>query len=141
MTGMRGCLLAGQSGFLWPYKAGGGRFFPLSATLRETVADNPARIEASREVDETISSRRSGVAEPTVALRRETGVAKAMADRAEAARALPSRHQGRGIRTGPGSLLSFHEDRGRRGSDIVRFDTLNTTIRLENLRRFKDLIL
>ena len=45
-TGMRGYLLAGEDGFLDPYRSGEEATYSGLAALRETVSDNPAQIRA-----------------------------------------------------------------------------------------------
>ncbi len=82
-TGMRGFLLAGQEGFLAPYEAGSSKFFELTASLRETVSDNPIQVELLTEVDKTIKGWQSGVTEPMIALRRKIGSSKTMDDMAD----------------------------------------------------------
>jgi len=81
-TGMRGYLLAGKEEFLDPYKDGSKRFFQWTASLRETVSDNPAQVDLLNEVDANIKGWLSDVVEPTIALRREIGDAKTMDDMA-----------------------------------------------------------
>ena len=82
-TGMRGYLLAGQDGFLDPYKAGGARFSELTAGLAETVNDNPQQVALLGEMATTIAEWQKNVTEPTIALRRQIGDAKNMDDMAD----------------------------------------------------------
>lgn len=82
-TGMRGFLLAGKEEFLDPYKGGSAKFFELTASLRETVSDNPAQVQLLTEVDETIKGWQTNVTEPMIALRRDIGDAKTMDDMAD----------------------------------------------------------
>lgn len=82
-TGMRGYLLAGKEEFLDPYKGGSKKFFQLTASLRDTVSDNPAQMELLTEVDETIKGWQSNVTEPVIKLRRQIGSAKTMDDMAD----------------------------------------------------------
>ncbi|TQV70263.1 CHASE3 domain-containing protein [Denitrobaculum tricleocarpae] len=82
-TGMRGYLLAGKEEFLEPYNAGSARFFDLTASLSETVSDNPAQVALLSEVNETIKSWQTGVTEPMIGLRRQIGSAKTMDDMAD----------------------------------------------------------
>lgn len=82
-TGMRGYLLAGKEEFLAPYTAGSGKFFDLTASLSETVSDNPAQVALLSEVNDTIKSWQTEVTEPMIALRREIGSAKTMDDMAD----------------------------------------------------------
>ena len=82
-TGMRGYLLAGREDFLAPYEGGSASFFDLSASLRETVNDNPAQVELLGEAQQTIRDWQANVTEPTIALRRQIGDAKNMDDMAD----------------------------------------------------------
>ncbi len=82
-TGMRGYLLAGKEEFLDPYKNGSQQFYELTASLRETVSDNPAQVQLLSEIDETIQDWQKDVTEPTIALRRQIGDAKTMDDMAD----------------------------------------------------------
>ncbi|WP_282609079.1 methyl-accepting chemotaxis protein [Pelagibius sp. Alg239-R121] len=82
-TGMRGYLLAGKEEFLAPYEGGAARFFDLTASLSETVSDNPAQVELLAEVNETIKAWQTEVTEPMIALRRKIGSAMTMDDMAD----------------------------------------------------------
>jgi len=82
-TGMRGYLLAGQEGFLDPYKSGETTTYKKIAELQETVADNPGQIARLQEIEQTLHSWQSEVTEPTIALRRQIGNAKTMDDMAD----------------------------------------------------------
>ena len=82
-TGMRGYLLAGREDFLAPYEAGSASFFDLSASLQETVNDNPAQAELLSEAQQTIRDWQASVTEPNIALRRQIGNASTMDDMAD----------------------------------------------------------
>ena len=82
-TGMRGYLLAGQEGFLAPYKAGQKKFSELVASLSKTVDDNPAQVQLLGEVRATIDAWQAKVTEAQIALRRKIGDAKTMDDMAD----------------------------------------------------------
>jgi methyl-accepting chemotaxis protein len=82
-TGMRGYLLAGQDAFLAPYTDGSKRFFQLTASLSQTVNDNPAQVKLLKEVQGTISEWKEKVTEPAIALRRQIGSARTMDDMAD----------------------------------------------------------
>ena len=82
-TGMRGYLLAAREDFLAPYESGRASFFDLSASLKETVNDNPAQVELLGEAQQTIRDWQANVTEPTIALRRQIGDAKNMDDMAD----------------------------------------------------------
>ncbi|NQY89373.1 MAG: CHASE3 domain-containing protein [Colwellia sp.] len=79
-TGMRGYLLAGKEGFLDPYKSGNKTFKSLTASLSNTVADNPAQVQLLDEITKTITLWQKNVTEPVIQLRREIGNAKTMND-------------------------------------------------------------
>ena len=81
-TGMRGYLLAGQEGFLDPYRAGGNATYTGVAALQETVNDNPAQVERLAEMERVLREWQEKVTEPTIALRREIGAAETMNDMA-----------------------------------------------------------
>ena len=81
-TGMRGYLLAGQEGFLDPYRAGGNATYTGVAALQETVNDNPAQVERLAEMERVLREWQEKVTEPTIALRREIGDAETMNDMA-----------------------------------------------------------
>ncbi|MCG8617848.1 MAG: CHASE3 domain-containing protein, partial [Desulfobacterales bacterium] len=82
-TGLRGYLLAGQEGFLDPYKSGGKNFNDLIASLSDTVNDNPAQVKLLSETKATIDAWQKDVTEPQIALRRKIGDAKTMDDMAD----------------------------------------------------------
>lgn len=82
-TGMRGYLLAGQEGFLEPYREGGSAFLERSTQLKETVSDNPAQVKRLDDIEATISEWKADVVEPMIALRREIGDSKTMDDMAD----------------------------------------------------------
>jgi len=82
-TGMRGYLLAGQEGFLDPYKGGKAKFEALVAELTKTVSDNLAQVKLLGEIGQTIADWQTEVTEPTIALRRKIGDAKTMDDMAD----------------------------------------------------------
>lgn len=82
-TGMRGYLLAGQDGFLDPYKSGGEMFHSLVSGLEETVSDNPAQVELLGQMRGTIDGWVKEVTEPTIQLRRDIGDSKTMDDMAD----------------------------------------------------------
>jgi methyl-accepting chemotaxis protein len=75
-TGMRGYLLAGQEGFLDPYKGGEEATYIGIAALQETVNDNPAQVARLGEVEQVLREWQENVTEPTIALRREIGDAQ-----------------------------------------------------------------
>ena len=81
-NGMRGYLLAGQEGFLDPYRAGGNATYTGVAALQETVNDNPAQVERLAEMERVLREWQEKVTEPTIALRREIGDAETMNDMA-----------------------------------------------------------
>ena len=81
-TGMRGYLLAGQDGFLDPYRGGEEKTYAGIAALQETVSDNPAQVERLAEVESILREWQSEVTEPTIALRTEIGDAETMNDMA-----------------------------------------------------------
>ena len=82
-TGMRGYLLAGREDFLAPYEAGSASFFDLSASLQETVNDNPAQVQLLTESQQTIRDWQANVTEPNIAPRRQIGSARTMDDMAD----------------------------------------------------------
>ena len=53
-TGVRGYLLAGKEVFLDPYKSGKDRFFEELAALKQTVNDNPVKVELLNEIKRKI---------------------------------------------------------------------------------------
>ena len=81
-TGMRGYLLAGQDGFLDPYRSGEQATYEQIAVLKETVNDNPAQVARLAEVEQVLREWQEKVTEPTIALRREIGDAETMNDMA-----------------------------------------------------------
>jgi methyl-accepting chemotaxis protein len=81
-TGMRGYLLAGQDGFLDPYRAGNTRFSSLVTSLKSTVSDNPSQVALLGEIESTINQWQTKVTEPTIELRRQIGDAETMNDMA-----------------------------------------------------------
>ncbi len=82
-TGMRGYLLAGEEGFLDPYKAGDKKFHELVASLSQEVNDNPAQVKLLSEIKDNIKAWMKDVTEVQIALRREIGEAKTMDDMAD----------------------------------------------------------
>ncbi|NQZ60331.1 MAG: methyl-accepting chemotaxis protein, partial [Lentisphaeraceae bacterium] len=82
-TGMRGYLLAGQEGFLDPYKNGGALFHKLIVDLQKIVNDNPKQVELLSSIEKVIDEWKEKVTEPTIQLRREIGTAKTMDDMAD----------------------------------------------------------
>jgi methyl-accepting chemotaxis protein len=81
-TGMRGYLLAGEEGFLDPYKGGEEATYSGIAALQETVSDNPAQVARLAEVEQVLREWQENVTEPTIGLRREIGNAQTMNDMA-----------------------------------------------------------
>ncbi|MHC4885915.1 MAG: CHASE3 domain-containing protein, partial [Planctomycetota bacterium] len=79
-TGMRGYLLAGQEGFLDPYKAGQKKFTDTLTGLQKTVDDNPQQVALLDESRKTIEDWQEKVVEPNIAMRRAIGDAKSMND-------------------------------------------------------------
>ncbi|MCP4042997.1 MAG: hypothetical protein GY731_13760, partial [Gammaproteobacteria bacterium] len=82
-TGMRGYLLAGEEGFLVPYKGGEERFRKLVGEMQETVSDNPAQVQLMKEINENIQGWTADVTTPMIELRRKIGDAKNMDDMAD----------------------------------------------------------
>ena len=82
-TGMRGYLLAGQDAFLDPYTGGSKKFFELTASLKQTVSDNPLQVQLIDEIESNISGWKKDVTEPTIELRRKIGDSKTMDDMAD----------------------------------------------------------
>ena len=82
-TGMRGYLLAGQDGFLDPYRGGQEATYSGIAELQEIVNDNPAQVERLAEAERILREWQEKVTEPTIALRRDIGDAETMNDMAE----------------------------------------------------------
>ncbi|MCH7936817.1 MAG: CHASE3 domain-containing protein [Proteobacteria bacterium] len=82
-TGMRGYLLAGEEGFLDPYKGGEKQTYERIGSLKETVNDNPKQVKRLEEVEKILREWQSEVTEPTIGLRREIGDAKTMNDMAD----------------------------------------------------------
>ena len=81
-TGMRGYLLAGEEGFLDPYKGGEKATYATITDLKNTVSDNPGQVERLGEVEATLKAWQSNVTEPTIDLRHQIGDAKTMNDMA-----------------------------------------------------------
>ncbi len=81
-TGMRGYLLAGQEGFLDPYKGGEQATYAGISAMKSTVSDNPRQVSRMEEVEKTLKAWQSNVTEPTIDLRRQVGDAKTMNDMA-----------------------------------------------------------
>ena len=79
-TGMRGYLLAGEEGFLDPYKGGEKRFTKLLKELSTTVNDNPSQVQLLSEAEQTITQWQAKVTEPVILLRRDIGNASTMND-------------------------------------------------------------
>lgn len=79
-TGMRGYLLAGKTDFLAPYKNGEQTFNTLTASLAETVSNNPAQVALIKDIKTTINEWQKNVTEPVIALRTEIGNAENMDD-------------------------------------------------------------
>jgi methyl-accepting chemotaxis protein len=79
-TGMRGYLLAGQDGFLDPYRGGEEATYAGITALQETVNDNPAQVERLAEAEQVLRDWQSNVTEPTIGLRRDIGDAQTMND-------------------------------------------------------------
>ena len=82
-TGMRGYLLAGKEEFLEPYKTGEKATFEAITSLQTKVADNPKQLGRLDEAVKILKEWQTGVAEPTIALRREIGDAETMNDMAK----------------------------------------------------------
>jgi methyl-accepting chemotaxis protein len=82
-TGMRGYLLAGQEGFLDPYKSGEKATYASIADLKETVSDNPKQVGRLSEVENVLRTWQEKVTEPNIALRRKIGDAATMNDMAK----------------------------------------------------------
>ncbi len=82
-TGMRGYLLAGKEEFLEPYKSAQKEFDQLVTSLLKSVSDNPSQVKLLGEAKTTIDEWQKNVTEPTIALRRQIGDAKAMNDMAK----------------------------------------------------------
>ncbi len=82
-TGMRGYLLAGQDGFLDPYRQGKQNFFEQLAALKKTVSDNPAQVTLVEEIEANIQEWNEKVTEPAIAMRGEVGAGKTMDDIAD----------------------------------------------------------
>ena len=82
-TGMRGYLLAGQDGFLDPYRGGQEATYSGIAELQQTVDDNPAQVERLAEAERILREWQEKVTEPTIQLRRDIGDADTMNDMAD----------------------------------------------------------
>ncbi|MCP4706173.1 MAG: chemotaxis protein [candidate division Zixibacteria bacterium] len=83
-TGMRGYLLAGDDGFLDPYRSGQKNFTNYLNELKATVNDNPAQVELLNDIEDNIGDWVANVTEPAIQLRAEIGDAKTMNDMAAA---------------------------------------------------------
>jgi len=81
-TGMRGYLLAGQDGFLDPYRGGQEATYAGIAELQKTIDDNPAQVERLGEAERILREWQEKVTEPTIHLRRDIGDAETMNDMA-----------------------------------------------------------
>ena len=81
-TGMRGYLLAGQDGFLTPYRDGEVATYDRIANLQETVNDNPRQVKRLADAENVLREWQSQVTEPTIGLRRDIGSADTMNDMA-----------------------------------------------------------
>ncbi|MEH6632455.1 MAG: CHASE3 domain-containing protein [Halopseudomonas aestusnigri] len=81
-TGMRGYLLAGQEGFLDPYKSGETKIYAAITTLQETASDEPEQVARLQEIEGVVREWQEKVAEPNIALRRQIGDAETMNDMA-----------------------------------------------------------
>ena len=79
-TGMRGFLLAGEDGFLDPYRSGQKATYARISALKETVSDNPKQVTRLEEAEKTLHAWQKDVTEPTIQLRREIGDAATMND-------------------------------------------------------------
>ncbi len=82
-TGMRGYLLAGQDGFLDPYRGGEEATYNGIKALQETVNDNPKQVERLAAAEKVLREWQANVTEPTIALRRDIGDAQTMNDMAK----------------------------------------------------------
>ncbi len=82
-TGMRGYLLAGQDGFLAPYKSGEATTYKVISSLKQTVNDNPKQVSRLNEVEATLKSWQSNVSESNISMRREIGDSQTMNDMAK----------------------------------------------------------
>jgi len=82
-TGMRGYLLAGQDGFLNPYRGGEKATYARLGELKQTVSDNPKQVARLEEVEKTLRAWQKDVTEPTIQLRRDIGDAATMNDMAK----------------------------------------------------------
>lgn len=82
-TGMRGYLLAGEEGFLDPYKGGEKAAYAQIKKLKETVSDNPGQVKRLTDVENTLKEWQSKIVNPTIELRRTIGDAKTMNDMAK----------------------------------------------------------
>lgn len=82
-TGMRGYLLAGQDGFLDPYKQGESETYKIISSLKQTVNDNPKQVSRLDEAEATLKGWQNNVSESNIALRREIGDSQTMNDMAK----------------------------------------------------------
>jgi len=117
-TGMRGFLLAGQEGFLDPYKGGEKATYQELGSLKNTVSDNPRQVKRLDEVESTLKAWQKNVTEPNIALRQKIGDAKTMNDMA----ALVGEARGK---------VYFDKFRGQISTFIERENSLMTTRRTE----------
>ena len=82
-TGMRGYLLAGEDGFLDPYRGGEKATYASIKDLQQTVSDNPTQVARLNKVKTVLEQWQSDVTEPTIQLRRDIGDAETMNDMAD----------------------------------------------------------
>ena len=82
-TGMRGFLLAGQEGFLDPYKGGEKATYDSVGKLKQVVSDNPKQVKRLDDMESVLREWQDKVTEPTIDLRRKIGDAKTMNDMAK----------------------------------------------------------
>ncbi|MCP4041147.1 MAG: methyl-accepting chemotaxis protein [Gammaproteobacteria bacterium] len=129
-TGMRGYLLAGEEGFLAPYKGGEERFRKLVGEMQETVSDNPAQVRLMKEVNETIQGWTTDVTTPMIELRRKIGDAKTMDDMADLIGEARGKQYFDKFRNVMGEFKSIEEglmDQRKADSELT-VTTANTTI-------------
>lgn len=72
-NGMRGFMLAGKDEFLDPFNGGKREFARLITEMKETVSDNPQQVKLLGDMESTINTWRTQVAEPSIAARRNVG--------------------------------------------------------------------
>ncbi|MBF0288926.1 MAG: CHASE3 domain-containing protein [SAR324 cluster bacterium] len=70
-TGMRGFLVAGQEGFLEPYKGGRKDFDKIIEDLKQTVSDNPAQVSRLENIDQLAQAWIKNAAESQIELRKK----------------------------------------------------------------------